>query len=215
MPRPPAMKTMIAAVAAADPGLARVIELSPKCEIRPLKPGEASETRFFGSLARSIVFQQLAGRAASAIHGRFAALYDGTPTPAAVLATPEPVLRSVGLSANKARSIYDLAQKVAEGEVPLDGIERLPDDEIVARVTKVRGIGRWTVEMFLMFQLGRLDVWPVDDYGVRKGLSVTRGLADLLTVKELAAHGEAFRPYRSVAAWYCWRAAEIDAELLR
>jgi 3-methyladenine DNA glycosylase/8-oxoguanine DNA glycosylase len=207
------MRTMTAAVAAADPGLARVIARSAACTIRPLRPGDASETAFFGALARSILFQQLAGKAAAAIHGRFLALFDGPPTPAAVLAVPEENLRAVGLSTNKARSITDLARKVAEGDVPLDGVERLADDDVVASLTRVRGIGRWTVEMFLMFQLGRLDVWPVDDYGIRKGFAAARGLPELPSPKDLVALGDVFRPYRSVAAWYCWRATEVEPVL--
>src|SRR5436189_4677298 len=123
----------------------------------------------FGALAESILYQQLAGAAAAAIHRRFMALFDGNLTPEAVLRTPEARLRQAGLSGSKAVSIRDLAQKVAEGIVPLERIERLSDDDIVTRLSVVRGIGRWTAEMFLIFQLRRLDVWPVDDYGVRQG----------------------------------------------
>jgi DNA-3-methyladenine glycosylase II len=160
----------------------------------------------FGALAESILYQQLAGAAAAAIHRRFVALFDGQLTPQAVLALPEGQLRSVGLSGSKATSIRDLAQKVADGTVPLERIEKLTDDEIVERLSVVRGIGRWTAEMFLIFQLRRLDVWPVDDYGVRQGWSLIHRLPDLLKPKELEAKGEKFRPYRTVVAWYCWEA---------
>jgi DNA-3-methyladenine glycosylase II len=119
---------------------------------------------------------------------------------------PEDRLRAVGLSGAKAASIHDLALKVAEGTVPLERIARLSDDDIVTRLSVVRGIGRWTAEMFLIFQLRRLDVWPVDDYGVRTGWSLAYGLPDLLKPKQLQAEGDRFRPYRTVAAWYCWRA---------
>jgi DNA-3-methyladenine glycosylase II len=162
----------------------------------------------FGALARSIAYQQLAGKAAAAIHGRFEALYDGTPTPDAVLATPEETLRGVGLSGSKTASILDLAAKVSSGVVPLEGIGRLSDEKIVERLVVVRGIGPWTAEMFLMFQLGRLDVWPVDDFGVRAGYGVTYGIDPAPTPKVLLGLGDAFRPYRSIAAWYFWRAIE-------
>jgi DNA-3-methyladenine glycosylase II len=161
----------------------------------------------FTALAESILYQQLAGAAAAAIHRRFVALFfDGDLSPEAVLALPPEKLRAAGLSGSKVASIRDLAAKVADGTVPLDRIGRLPDEEIITRLSVVRGIGRWTAEMFLIFQLRRLDVWPVQDYGVRKGYSLAYGLRDLLTPKQLQAEGERFRPYRTVAAWYCWRA---------
>jgi DNA-3-methyladenine glycosylase II len=163
-------------------------------------------TDHFGALAESILYQQLAGAAAAAIHRRFVALFDGELTPEAVLATSEKRLRSAGLSGSKAASIRDLAAKVADGSVPLERINRLRDDDIVERLSVVRGIGRWTAEMFLIFQLRRLDVWPVDDYGVRQGWSLIYGLPELLKPKQLFAEGERFRPYRTVAAWYCWEA---------
>jgi DNA-3-methyladenine glycosylase II len=162
----------------------------------------------FAALAESILYQQLAGAAAAAIHGRFVALFDGLPTPGAVLALPVETLRGVGLSGAKAASIRDLAEKIESGVVQLDKVARLPDDEIVRELSLVRGIGRWTAEMFLIFRLGRLDVWPVDDLGVRKGYARLYGLAVPPKPKELEALGERYRPYRSVAAWYCWRAAD-------
>jgi DNA-3-methyladenine glycosylase II len=164
----------------------------------------------FQALAESILYQQLAGAAAAAIHRRFVALFDGSLTPQAVLATPIERLRSAGLSGSKAISIQDLASKVADGTVPLLGIERLSDDEIVERLSLVRGIGRWTAEMFLIFQLRRLDVWPVDDYGVRQGYALAYGMPALPKPKELIALGERFRPYRTVPAWYCWRAVHLS-----
>jgi len=160
----------------------------------------------FAELARAICYQQLAGPAARTIHGRFTDLFDGAPTPEAVLAMPIDRMRAAGLSGNKTASILDLAEKIVEGEVRLARVGRLSDDEIVSQLTLVRGIGRWTAEMFLMFQLGRLDVWPVDDLGVRKGYARIYGLDALPAPKELEVLGEVFRPYRSVAAWYCWRA---------
>jgi DNA-3-methyladenine glycosylase II len=163
----------------------------------------------FGALARSILFQQLAGRAAMAIHGRFVELFPDGVTPEAVLAAPEKALRGAGLSGAKAAAIRDLAAKVADGTVPLGSLSRLPDDEIVARLIVVRGIGPWTAEMFLIFQLRRPDVWPVDDFGVRKGFSRIYGLAEMPAPRVLMNEGERFRPYRTAAALYCWRAVAV------
>lgn len=164
----------------------------------------------FEALARAIVFQQLSGAAAGTIWGRVEALLGLPVTPAAVLSAPVPSLRAAGLSGAKTASLLDLSEKVASGAVPLDRrLSSLPDDELVARLVVVRGIGRWTAEMFMMFQLRRLDVWPVDDLGVRKGYGIAYGLPAMPSSKELGALGEPFRPYRSVAAWYCWRAVEM------
>ncbi len=162
----------------------------------------------FAALVRSIMYQQLAGAAASAIHGRFLKLFEGALSPTAVLALPEGAMRAAGLSGAKAAAITDLAQKVSDGSVPLGDVESLTDDELVGRLVKVRGIGRWTAEMFLIFQLRRLDVWPVDDYGVRKGWALAHRKKDLPAPRALQAEGEQFRPYRTVAAWYCWRAVD-------
>ncbi len=186
----------------ADPAFAAVIQAAGPFEPRP------PDADPFNSLARAIVYQQLAGAAARAIHGRFVALFDGHPTAAAILNTPIDQLRSVGLSGNKATSMADLALKTSDGTVPLDRLDELADAEIVERLSTVRGIGRWTAEMFLIFQLQRLDVWPVDDYGIRKGFAAIHGLPAPPTPKALDALGEIYRPYRSVAAWYCWRAVD-------
>ena len=187
-----------------------VAEVGPP-QLGPRRRGVPANTHF-AELARMICFQQLAGKAASTIHGRFVALFDGQPTPEAVLAAPVESLRAAGLSGNKTASIRDLAGKVLSGEVELDRVAKLGDDELVAELVTVRGIGRWTAEMFLMFQLGRLDVWPVDDLGVRKGYGRLFRLPAMPTSKELQPLGEPMRPYRSVAAWYCWRAADtVDA----
>lgn len=159
----------------------------------------------FAALAESILYQQLAGAAARAIHKRFMALFDGRLSPEAVLALPPRKLRAAGLSGAKVASIRDLAAKVTDGTVPLRRIGALSDDEIVTRLSIVRGIGRWTAEMFLIFQLRRLDVWPVGDYGIRQGYTLAYRLRNLITPKELDAQGERFRPYRTVAAWYCWQ----------
>jgi DNA-3-methyladenine glycosylase II len=176
-------------------------------QVGPFKPRPPMEDEF-SALVRSIMYQQLAGRAAAAIHARFVALFDGNLTPAAVHAMPLERLRSAGLSGSKAASVKDLAAKVLDGTVPLGDEDGLSDDEIVARLSSVRGIGRWTAEMFLIFQLARLDVWPIDDYGVRKGYARIHGLAEMPKPKELACLGDVYRPYRSIAAWYCWRAVD-------
>jgi DNA-3-methyladenine glycosylase II len=206
-PRRPPKRLVEASEALADldPVMRSMLERIGPCDLRRGRPRRPH----FAELARAINYQQLAGRAAAAIHGRFEALFDGeAPTPERVLALPVDRLRGAGLSASKAASIRDLAEKVVAGTVQLDRIARLPDDEIVRELTLVRGIGPWTAEMFLIFQLGRLDVWPVDDYGVRKGYARLYQLVDLPAPREFAPLGDRFRPYRSVAAWYCWRSAE-------
>jgi DNA-3-methyladenine glycosylase II len=185
-----------------DPALGRLIQA-----VGPFTP-RVPEGDSFNTLARAIVFQQLAGRAAQAIYGRFVALYDGRPTAEAILRTSPEDLRGVGLSGAKTASIYDLAAKTSDGTVPLGHLDDLSDAEIVERLSAVRGIGRWTAEMFLIFHLRRLDVWPVDDFGVRKGYAVMHRLAEPPTPKVLMPLGEIYRPYRSVAAWYCWRAVD-------
>ena len=162
----------------------------------------------FAALVRSVMYQQLAGAAAAAIHGRFLKLFTGALSPTAVLALPEGAMRSAGVSGAKAAAILDLARKIDDGTVPVGDLDALGDDELVARLTQVRGIGRWTAEMFLIFQLRRLDVWPVDDYGVRKGWALAHRLNEPPKPKMLQGLGETFRPYRTVAAWYCWRAVD-------
>lgn len=191
-------------VARRDPVMARVIAEAGPCRLRPPRDPDP-----FVDLAETIAYQQLAGRAAATIWGRVEALFDGPITPELVLAMPEERLRRAGLSRNKALSMKDLAQKVSDGTVPLEGIRKLGDEEIVERLTQVRGIGRWTAEMFLIFTLRRLDVWPVDDYGVRAGYARAYGLPEPPKPRDLAAEGERFRPYRTVAAWYCWRVVDI------
>lgn len=192
-----------AELAERDPVIAKLVGIAGPAK---LKRRGKERRDHFGALARSIAYQQLAGKAAAAIHGRFEALFDGHPTPEAVLAIPVDQLRGAGLSAAKTASILDLASKVESGVVPLDGIEKLGDEEIIERLSTVRGIGRWTAEMFLIFQLGRLDVWPVDDLGVRAGYAAAYQLKEMPKPKALAELGEPFRPYRSVAAWYMWQA---------
>jgi DNA-3-methyladenine glycosylase II len=188
-----------------DSRFAKVIERVGPPDLRRGRP----RREHFAELARAILYQQLAGSAARAITARFDALFeDGRPTPGAVMAKRVATLRKVGLSAAKAASIRDLAAKSLDGTVELDRMARLADATVVAELTQVRGIGRWTAEMFLIFQLGRIDVWPVDDYGVRKGYTQIYRRPELISARDLEPRGEAYRPYRTVAAWYCWRAAD-------
>jgi DNA-3-methyladenine glycosylase II len=157
-----------------------------------------------------VVYQQLAGAAAAAIHGRLVLALDGDISPAAFLALSAETLRAAGLSANKSASLRDLAAKVLDGTVVLNprGLARESDEEVIARLSTVRGVGRWTAQMFLLFQLRRLDVWPAGDLGVRRGYGLAWGVP-MPSERELGPLGEPLRPYRSVAAWYCWRACEL------
>lgn len=166
----------------------------------------------FAALVRSIVYQQLAGKAAAAIHGRLVAALEDRVEPEALLSLDDERMRAAGLSANKTASLRDLAGRVLDGTVVLDppGLAAEADDEIVARLCTVRGIGEWTAQMFLLFQLRRMDVWPTGDLGVRKGFGLAWGVP-MPAPKQLAELGDHLRPYRSVAAWYCWRACEIYA----
>lgn len=196
--------TAEAELARREPPLAELIARTGPC---PLGAG-GRRTSHFESLARSIVFQQLAGRAATVIWNRARALVDGPFTAPAVLTVGEELLRSAGLSGAKTRALLDLAAHVVAGEVKLASVGRRSDDEIVAELSRVWGIGRWTAEMFLMFQLGRLDVWPTGDLAVRNGYALAWQLPSPPTPLELEDLGERFRPWRSVAAWYCWRAVD-------
>jgi DNA-3-methyladenine glycosylase II len=187
-----------------DPVIARLL-----AEAGPPRLSRSSESHF-ATLVRAIVYQQLAGAAAAAIHGRLIAALAGDVQPEPLLALDDDALRAVGLSKAKVASLRDLAAKVLDGTVMLAprGLARQSDDEIVRRLSEVRGIGRWTAEMFLIFQLRRLDVWPTGDFGVRHGYGLAWNIPTP-TARELEPLGDAFRPYRSVAAWYCWRAAEL------
>lgn len=183
-----------------DAAFAPVIERVGPMELRP--PADDA----FQALLRAVVFQQLAGKAANAIYNRVVGLFDGVPSPAALLAVSHERLRAAGLSANKQAAVIDLATKFCDGTVPYEDLDSLSDDEVIERLRQIRGIGRWTAEMFLLFQLRRPDVWPVDDLGVRNGWKRIHALADAPSPNQLAAFGEPFRPHRSTVAWYCWRA---------
>jgi DNA-3-methyladenine glycosylase II len=194
----------IGAVAERDPVLAGLVARAGPITHRPRDPDG-----HFGALVRAITFQQLAGAAARAIHQRVRALVDGPLTPEALAAVHDEALRAAGLSAAKLASLRDLTAKVLTGAVVLGASARTPDDEIVAGLTTVRGIGRWTAEMYLMFELRRQDVWPVDDLGVRQGYALAWRVEPAPTAKELVPLGERFRPYRSIVARYCWEAVAL------
>lgn len=170
----------------------------------------ADPSPLFAALARSIVYQQLAGAAARTIHGRLVEAVGGTVVPSTILGTPEADLRGAGLSAAKHAAIVDLATRVSEGDVVLDDLERVSDAEVKARLTRVRGVGPWTADMFLMFTLRRQDVWPVGDLGVRQGMGRMLDWSEAPTAKQLDLLGVGYRPWRSAAAWYCWRALELE-----
>jgi DNA-3-methyladenine glycosylase II len=175
--------------------------------------------RPFDALAESIAYQQLSGKAAATIWGRVRALYSPRKKwldPRLVLATPDEKFRKAGLSRSKTAAIKDLAARVLDRTVPsARTLRRMTDEEVIERLTKVRGIGRWTVEMLLLFELGRLDVWPATDYGVQKGFAKTFGRRKLPTPKQMHRLGEKWRPYRSVAAWYFWRALDAPEKANR
>jgi len=193
-------------LAEADPAMAGLIRHVGRCRLQVTKGREP-----FESLLRAIAHQQLHARAAAAILGRFEALYPGEafPTPAQVLATDVPTLRACGWSGGKIAAIQDLCVKAVEGVVPTRrAAARMSDAVLIERLTAVRGIGRWTVEMLLMHSLGRPDILPVDDFGVREGFRLLHGLEMQPKPKTLALAGEIWSPYRSTAAWYLWRAAE-------
>jgi DNA-3-methyladenine glycosylase II len=194
----------ISEVAAGDPVLANLVALAGPIKHRPRDPDG-----HFGMLVRAIVFQQLAGNAARAIHQRVLAAVDGDLTPAALAAVPDKTLRAAGLSANKLASLRDLSTKFLDGTLELVRLSRKTDQEIAARLVTVRGIGNWTAEMFLMFELRRMDVWPVDDLGVRQGYGLAWGVEPPPLARELLPLGERFRPYRSIVARYCWEAVAL------
>lgn len=195
----------------ADPRMAEVIAAIGPCrlEFMPLRSP-------FHSLMRAITYQQLSGKAAATIHGRVVALFpeDTGPHPQGLLDLPDAPLRGAGLSRNKLLALRDLSAKALDGTVPdSKGLKKLSDEEIIERLTQVRGVGRWTVEMLLIFTLGRPDVLPVTDLGIRKGFQRAYGMRRLPAHSTLERAGRAWAPYRSIASWYLWRVTDGDAEL--
>jgi DNA-3-methyladenine glycosylase II len=197
----------IAHLAATDTDFALLIEKVGPCGLKPKTDREPYE-----GLVRSIAYQQLHARAAEAIFGRFLVLYpdEAFPSPASILATDAPVMRACGFSGAKIATIRGIAEKMLDGTVPTRSAAlMLSDEELIERLVTLRGVGRWTVQMLLIFTLERPDVLPVDDFGVREGWRLLKSLEQKPTPKELARIGEAWSPYRSTAAWYLWRASEL------
>ncbi|HEY5909597.1 MAG TPA: DNA-3-methyladenine glycosylase [Verrucomicrobiae bacterium] len=193
-------------LSAADRRLAKLIRQVGPCTLKP-----KNRRSPFEALVQSVVYQQLHGTAAAAILTRVKALYPQRrfPSPEDLLGTPDQRLRAAGLSRAKIAALKDIAAQTLSGVVPARrAIQRLSDAEIVERLTALRGVGPWTVEMLLIFTLGRPDILPATDYGVRKGFALTYGWKDLPTPKELLAAGEKWRPHRTTAAWYFWRALD-------
>src|SRR6266496_130752 len=190
-----------------DNVLARVIRQEGPCRLRPNRSQSP-----FESLVEAVTHQQLTGKAAQTILGRVKALHPQRPfpTPEDLLGTPEDKLRAAGLSRAKVAAVKDISAKTMQGLVPgTSEIAKLDDEEIIGRLTTIRAVGQWTVEMLLIFKLGRLDVLPVDDYGVRKGFALIYRKRDLPKPAALLEYGERWRPYRSVASWYLWRSLEL------
>jgi DNA-3-methyladenine glycosylase II len=188
-----------------DPVMARLID-----QIGPIRH-RANRLPPFQSLVHAVIHQQLSGKAAGTILGRFCAIFgeSGFPEPARVLVTPEETLRAAGLSCPKVSYILEIARKSEDGLVPsLEDCAGLSDEEIVDRLTAIKGIGRWTVEMFLIFNLGRPDVLPIHDLGVRRGFQIAYGKRKMPEPGQLARHGKRWVPFRSAAALYLWRAAD-------
>lgn len=198
------MKRVITQICEADPKFIPIIQSSPLC---PIGIGESERTHF-ESLVESVISQQLAMRAADTIHARLVALAGGKITAARVAKLEEADLRSVGLSGAKAKTIQGLASAALSREVDINKLHLLDDEVVSQQLNSLWGIGPWTVDMFMMFQLGRLDTWPTGDLGVRRGWEKIHRLKEEIDPKKLHTRGEKFRPHRSVVAWYCWRAVE-------
>ncbi|MGH8282020.1 MAG: DNA-3-methyladenine glycosylase family protein [Gammaproteobacteria bacterium] len=188
----------------ADPRLANLMS-----QVGPLRLSVRPAGSPFEALLRAITYQQLSGKAAATIHSRLLDLFPGGLTPERLLDTPEAALRGAGLSRNKMLSVRDLATKALDATVPdFAALEAMPDEEIIERLTAVRGVGRWTVEMLLIFTLGRPDVLPLDDLGIRKGFQLAYRMKRLPAAVTMLRAGRLWTPYRSVASWYLWRAAD-------
>ena len=198
------MKRAIADICEADPKFRSVVDASPLCRIGH-KPSEASH---FESLVESVVSQQLAMRAADTIHGRLVSLAGGKITPRKIAKLAESDLRAAGLSGAKAKTIKGLSNAALSGEVAINKLHLIDDENVDQQLNSLWGIGPWTVDMFMIFQLGRTNIWPTGDLGVRRGWEKIHGLKEQIEPKKLHIKGEKFHPHRSIVAWYCWRALE-------
>lgn len=189
-----------------DPVMVDVIARVGRCTLEP-----RTEWTHFDALVRSIVYQQLSGKAAATIHGRVLTLIgDGAEAPAKIVATSHDALRAAGLSNQKASYVRNLAEHVLDGSLPVNSLHELTDDEIIEALTQVKGIGRWSAQMFLMFRLGRPDVLPDLDLGIQKGIQKAYRMRKLPTPKQVLARGAKWAPYRTVASWYMWRILEVE-----
>jgi len=195
-----------------DSILAKLIEIVGDCKLYQLQ--HSGDLLF--SLSRSILYQQLSGKAAAAIHSRFLQLYSPnfSPTALDILSTPDEILRGVGISRPKVLYLKNLAQTIIEGLPTLEELQTMDDEEIINALTPIKGIGRWTVQMLLIFRLHRLDVLPVDDLGIRAGIRKLYGLAELPKKKNVEDLGQMWKPYRTIACWYLWRSLEIKKAIL-
>jgi 3-methyladenine DNA glycosylase/8-oxoguanine DNA glycosylase len=206
-PLPRGSRRAVRHLVAADPALGRVIERVGPCSLRPLADGT-----HFDAVCRSIVYQQLSGKAAATIHARVLGLYGGrAPLPHELAATSDERLRGVGLSRQKLTYLKDLAARVAAGTLPIETLHDLPDEEVIEALVQVKGIGRWTAQMFLMFRLGRPDVLPDLDLGIQKGIQRTYRLRKLPSPARVQDIGAKWAPYRTVASWYLWRSLELGS----
>jgi DNA-3-methyladenine glycosylase II len=202
-------RNAVAHLKKADPVLAGVIARVGACRL-----SVRGEGTHFEAIARAIVYQQLSGKAAGTIHERFHAIYGGrAPEPEEVLATGDDALRAAGLSRQKVSYLRDLATRVSTGALPLADVEALADDAVLSALVSVRGVGRWTAQMFLIFRLGRPDVLPELDLGVQRGIQLAYALPALPPPRDVQRIGAPWAPYRSVAAWYLWRSLDGDAAL--
>ena len=195
------MQRIVDEISKTDKSFAKVISKSPLCTIGSTASPESN----FESLVSSVISQQLAVKAAETIHGRLTQLAKGNVTPIRITKLSDAALREIGVSGAKAKTIQGLAQATLTGSVPINDLHELSDDEVFSGLTSLWGIGPWTVDMFMMFQLHRLDIWPTGDLGVRRGWESIHKLSEQIEPKALEVKGEKFRPYRSVVAWYCWR----------
>lgn len=188
-----------------DPIMAEVIDAVGKCTLMP-----RTEWTHFDALLRSIVYQQLSGKAAATIHGRVLELVgDGAEAPKRIVATSHEKFRAAGLSNAKANYVRNLAEHVLDGSLPVESLHELTDEEIISALTQVKGIGTWSAQMFLMFRLGRPDVLPATDLGVQKGVQRAYKMRKLPTPAQVLRRGEKWAPYRTVASWYMWRVLEL------
>jgi DNA-3-methyladenine glycosylase II len=187
--------------------MARLIDQIGRLNVGQRKRGRPDDA--YGTLVRSITGQQLSTKAAMTIYGRLTDLYEGrTPTPQEIIDTDPDQLRAIGLSRAKAAYLRDLAEHITDGELPVDQLAEMPDDEVSERLTAIKGLGRWTVDMFLMFHLGRPDVLPVGDLGIRKAIQIHYGLEELPKAAEMERIAEAWRPHRTLASLYLWESLD-------